>query len=76
MGLELSNPEAIKRIVKAGSGLCLLPAMAAVQEIGSGELAVLPFHHPDIRLDLRLVIHPRKWISRALAAFLGGLAEK
>jgi DNA-binding transcriptional LysR family regulator len=70
VGLELGNPEAIKRCVMAGSGISLLPKMVAEEEIRRGELIVLPFAHPDIRLDLQLVIHPKKWISHALQEFI------
>ncbi|SFS71104.1 LysR family transcriptional regulator [Paenibacillus sp. BC26] len=66
VGLELGNPEAIKRCLKAGSGIALLPRMAVQEEIDRGELAVLPFSHADIRLDLQLILHPKKWISHAL----------
>ncbi|SEO26787.1 DNA-binding transcriptional regulator, LysR family [Paenibacillus sophorae] len=70
VGLELGNPEAIKRCLMAGSGISLLPRMAAHEEIQRGELAVLPFTHPDIRLDLQMVIHPKKWISHSLKDFI------
>ncbi|MEK3719720.1 LysR family transcriptional regulator [Paenibacillus sp. FSL H8-0034] len=70
IGLELGNPEAIKRCVRVGSGISLLPRMAAEEEIQRGELAVLPFAHPDIRLDLHMVIHPKKWMSHALSDFI------
>jgi DNA-binding transcriptional LysR family regulator len=70
VGLELGNPEAIKRCVMAGSGISLLPKMVAEEEIRRGELIALPFVHPDIRLDLQLVIHPKKWISHALQEFI------
>jgi len=70
VGLELGNPEAIKRCVMAGDGIALLPRMAAEEEIRRGELAVLPFAHPEIRLELQLVKHPKKWISHVLADFM------
>ncbi|WNQ13987.1 LysR family transcriptional regulator [Paenibacillus aurantius] len=70
IGLELGNPEAIKRCVRAGSGISLLPKMAAAEEIRRGELIVLPFTHPDIRLDLQMIIHPKKWISHSLLEFI------
>lgn len=70
VGLELGNPEAIKRCVMAGDGIALLPRMAAEEEIRRGKLAVLPFAHPEIRLELQLVKHPKKWISHALADFM------
>jgi DNA-binding transcriptional LysR family regulator len=70
IGLELGNPEAIKRCVMVGSGISLLPRMAAEEEIRRGELVVLPFTHPDIRLNLQMVIHPKKWISNSLLEFI------
>lgn len=70
IGLELGNPEAIKRCVRVGSGISLLPRMAAEEEIQRGELVVLPFAHPNIRLDLQMVIHPKKWMSHSFLEFI------
>ncbi|WP_309119679.1 LysR family transcriptional regulator [Paenibacillus sp.] len=70
IALELGNPEAIKRCLAAGSGVSLLPRMAAEEEIRSGKLAVLPIRHPEIRLDLLLGLRPKKWISKPLRAFM------
>ncbi|GGD81613.1 LysR family transcriptional regulator [Paenibacillus nasutitermitis] len=70
VGLEIGNPEAIKRCVRAGTGIALLPKMVAEEEIRRGELLVLPFAHSDLRLDLQLVMHPKKWISRSLKEFI------
>ncbi|WP_169082262.1 LysR family transcriptional regulator [Paenibacillus sp. PL91] len=70
IGLELGNPEAIKRCVMAGSGISLLPKMAVEEEIRRGELIGLPFRHPEIRLDLQLIIHPKKWMSHSLLEFI------
>ncbi|MBH5317105.1 LysR family transcriptional regulator [Paenibacillus sp. GSMTC-2017] len=75
IGLELGNPEAIKRCVMAGSGISLLPKMVAAEEIRRGELKVLPFEHSDIRLDLQMVIHPKKWMSHSLAEFIDLLKD-
>ncbi|KOR89669.1 LysR family transcriptional regulator [Paenibacillus solani] len=66
IGLELGNPEAIKRYVMSGTGISLLPRMVAEEEIKRGELAILPFTHPDIRLDIQIVVHPKKWLSHSL----------
>ncbi|GIO29447.1 MULTISPECIES: LysR family transcriptional regulator [Paenibacillus] len=66
IGLELGNPEAIKRCVMSGSGISLLPRMAAAAEIGRGELVSLPFAHPGLRLTLLLAMHLKKWISNPL----------
>ncbi|MFC0213670.1 LysR family transcriptional regulator [Paenibacillus chartarius] len=70
IALELGNPEAIKRCLAAGSGVSVLPRMAAEEEIRRGELAVLPIRHPAIRLDLLLGLRPKKWISQPLRTFM------
>ena len=70
IGLELGNPEAIKRCVMAGSGISLLPRMVVDEEITRGTLIELPFRHPDIRLDVQMVIHPKKWMSHSLIEFI------
>ncbi|UVI29411.1 LysR family transcriptional regulator [Paenibacillus spongiae] len=70
IGLELGNPEAIKRCIRAGAGISLLPRMVVEEEISRGTLIELPFKHPDIRLDLRMVTHPKKWMSRPLLEFI------
>ncbi|MEK8130725.1 LysR family transcriptional regulator [Paenibacillus filicis] len=73
IGLELGNPEAIKRCVMAGSGISLLPQIVVEEEVRRGELIVLPFTHPDIRLDLQMVIHPKKWLSHSLKEWIDRL---
>ncbi|MGG3505754.1 LysR family transcriptional regulator [Paenibacillus lautus] len=76
IGLELGNPEAIKRYVMSGTGISLLPKMVAEEEIKRGELAILPFAHSDIRLDIQLVIHPKKWFSQSLKDAIDMLKSK
>ncbi|WP_078433651.1 LysR family transcriptional regulator [Metabacillus halosaccharovorans] len=70
VGLELGNPEAIKRCLMTGFGISLLPRITVLDEIQRGDIVVLPFAHQDIRLDLQLIIHPKKWISRVLKDFM------
>ncbi|OME94956.1 MULTISPECIES: LysR family transcriptional regulator [Paenibacillus] len=76
IGLELGNPEAIKRYVTSGTGISLLPKMVAEEEIKRGELSILPFAHSDIRLDIQLVIHPKKWFSQSLKDAIDMLKSK
>lgn len=66
IGFELSNLEAIKRCVMNGLGIALLPKIVAQDEIERGNLAELPFVHPEIHFDLQLLIHPKKWKSQPL----------
>ncbi|WP_150267821.1 LysR family transcriptional regulator [Paenibacillus tepidiphilus] len=66
IGFELSNLEAIKRCVRNGLGIALLPRIVAEEEIERGTLAELPFTHPEIHFDLQLLVHPKKWHSSPL----------
>lgn len=75
IGLELGNPEAIKRSIKTGYGISILPQMAAIDEIGRGELKALPFEHSELALKLQLILHPRKWISNPLRFFMDELEK-
>jgi DNA-binding transcriptional LysR family regulator len=68
--LELGNPEAIKRSIKTGEGISILPLMAALEEIEREELKVLPFEHAELKLEIQLVLHPKKWVSNALRFFM------
>lgn len=76
IGFELGNPEAVKQCVINGLGIALLPHIVVSADIRQGRLAMLPFVHPDIRFELQVVIHPRKWMSRPLQAFLEMLGEE
>ncbi|MNX73570.1 HTH-type transcriptional regulator CysL [compost metagenome] len=73
IGLELGNPEAIKRSIKTGYGISILPQMAAIEEIERDELKVLPFEDSELKLAIQLVIHPKKWVSNALCYFMESL---
>ncbi len=73
IGLELGNPEAIKRSIKAGEGISILPQMAVMEEIERGELRALPLEHEDLQLEIQLVLHPKKWVSNALQYFMESL---
>jgi DNA-binding transcriptional LysR family regulator len=70
IGFELGNPEAVKRCVMTGLGIALLPRIVAEEEVRRGELAILPFSHPGIRLDLQILVHRKKWMSQVLLSFI------
>ncbi|MBP1936084.1 LysR family transcriptional regulator [Paenibacillus sediminis] len=76
IGFELGNPEAVKRCVMSGLGIALLPMMVVEQEIQRGELAALNFSHPDIKLNLQLLTHPKKWMSQPLNVLIHLLKTK
>lgn len=75
IGFELSNLEAIKRCVRNGLGIALLPRIVAEEEIERGNLSELSFAHPEIHFDLQLLLHPKKWKSLPLQSLIQMLLE-
>ncbi|OPH47546.1 LysR family transcriptional regulator [Paenibacillus ferrarius] len=70
IGFELGNLETIKQCVMNGLGIALLPHIAVQSELAAGKLAQLPFSHADLRMDLQLLLHPKKWMSQPLQSFI------
>lgn len=70
IGYELGSPEAVKRCVRNGLGIAVLPRMTVEDELCRGELAGVAFPHPSMMLQLLMVIHSKKWISKQLNAFM------
>ncbi|MFC5450149.1 LysR family transcriptional regulator [Paenibacillus aestuarii] len=75
IGFELGNLETIKHCVMTGLGIALLPRIAVETELALGKLAVIPFSHPELRFDLQLLLHPKKWMSQPLDAFISMLTD-
>ncbi|KQX64694.1 MULTISPECIES: LysR family transcriptional regulator [unclassified Paenibacillus] len=75
IGFELGNLETIKHCVMNGLGIALLPQIAVQNELEQGKLAHLPFSHSDLKLDLQLLLHPKKWMSQPLQTFIRQLTE-
>ncbi|MDR6880201.1 LysR family transcriptional regulator [Bacillus sp. 3255] len=71
IGFELGNLETIKHCVMNGLGLALLPRIAVQTELELGKLASLSFTHEQLSLDIQLLLHPKKWMSQPLQAFIG-----
>ncbi|OPA80131.1 LysR family transcriptional regulator [Paenibacillus selenitireducens] len=70
IGFELGSLEAIKHCVMNGLGLAYMPRIAVEDEINRGALAALPFEHPELKMYLQYVVHPKKWVSFALQSFI------
>ncbi|TXK85829.1 LysR family transcriptional regulator [Paenibacillus sp. N3.4] len=70
VGFELGNLETIKHCVMNGLGISLLPRIAVQNELDMGKLALIPYTHPQLRFDLQLIQHPKKWMSKPLEAFI------
>ncbi len=75
IAVELPSLEAIKKLVESGTGVALVPRLAARSEIESGRLAELVVK--EMRLERRLNIIYRKGsvLSHAAEAFLKAARE-
>ncbi|OCT17068.1 LysR family transcriptional regulator [Paenibacillus pectinilyticus] len=76
IGFELGNLETIKHCVMSGLGIALLPRITVASELEMGKLVQLPFAHKQLTMDLQLVLHPKKWMSQPLQAFMNMLTKQ
>lgn len=67
--IELSEPEAMKRAVRAGWGAAFLSRIAVADEVAAGELVVVPCSHPGLQRDFTLLHPPDALVGRAARAF-------
>ncbi|MCC6310240.1 MAG: LysR family transcriptional regulator [Trueperaceae bacterium] len=67
--LELGEPEAIKRAVRAGLGAAVLSRVAVAQEVERGELVALSITHPGFRRQFTLLHPPEALASHACWTF-------
>jgi DNA-binding transcriptional LysR family regulator len=72
--MDLGNGEAIKKLVAAGLGLSLVPAMSVRAEVRAGELAALPLA-PPLGRRLGVIRRRDRTPSPALRVFLDGLDD-
>jgi DNA-binding transcriptional LysR family regulator len=74
VAMELGNEEAIKKLVGAGLGLSIIPAIATRNEARDGSLVVLKLEPPLVR-RLGVVRRRDKPVGPALEVFLAALDE-
>ena len=70
VAMEMSSPEAIKKLVAVGLGGAVLPARSVAAEVRAGTLAVLPVQGPRLERVLGVVRDARRTASPAASAFL------
>ena len=71
VAMEMSSPEAIKKLVAVGLGCAVLPARSVAAEVRAGSLAALPVASPRLERLLGVVRDARRTPTPAAAAFLG-----
>jgi DNA-binding transcriptional LysR family regulator len=70
VAMEMSSPEAIKRLVAVGLGASVLPARSVVAEVRARKLAALDVQGRRLERILGVVRDARRTASPAAAAFL------
>jgi DNA-binding transcriptional LysR family regulator len=68
--LELTEPEAMKRAVRAGVGAAFLSRIAVHDEVAAGHLVAVPCSHTGLRRDFTLLAPGHDLASRATRAFV------
>jgi DNA-binding transcriptional LysR family regulator len=71
VAMEMSSPEAIKKLVEVGLGAAVLPARSVASEVKAGTLVPLRIREGRLSRVLGVVRDPRRTPSPAAAAFLG-----
>jgi len=74
--MEISSPEAIKRLSQAGLGPAILPEPVVKAELESGELVRLNVQGVDIERAIGMVHRERAALSPAARTFLDMVAER
>ena len=73
--LEFDSVEAIKQCVALNMGIAVLPRITLSAELERGSLATLTWKGPDLTMATQMAWHKDKWVSPAMAAFLGTVRE-
>jgi len=74
--MEISSPEAIKRLAQAGLGPAILPEPVVTAELAAGTLVRLPMGRLRIERAIGMVHRKRDALSPAARAFLDMVVER
>lgn len=73
--LDFSSVSAMKQCAISGLGITLLPRIAVMNEIATGQLVDLNWVGSDFGISAQIAYHKDKWLSPALSAFLNLATE-
>jgi DNA-binding transcriptional LysR family regulator len=76
IAVELPTIESIKRFVRMGMGVAIVPRMCVQMEVESGELAEIPVREMRLRRDLFLIFRRDQPLSQGAQAFIKLLHPK
>ncbi|SDM80477.1 LysR family transcriptional regulator [Acetanaerobacterium elongatum] len=67
--LETSSIQVIKEAAMSGLGLCILPELAVMKELGEKKLIKLAYTN-NYNISSQLIYHKDKWLSPAMEGFI------
>lgn len=73
--MEFNNIETIKRCVKKGIGISLLPEIVVKDELEKKEMAALPVPDENLEIALLMIWYKNKWISPTVQVFMDTVKE-
>jgi DNA-binding transcriptional LysR family regulator len=76
IGMELPTIESIKRFVRMGMGVAIVPRMCVQMEVDNGELAEVKIREMHLRRDLFLIFRRNQPFSQGARAFIRLLASR
>ncbi|MFZ5447043.1 MAG: LysR family transcriptional regulator [Thermodesulfobacteriota bacterium] len=68
--LEFHSVETIKRSVRAGVGITVIPEIAVAEEVAAQKLVILPWTEGPIEVALLMIWYRDRWLSPTLRAFM------
>lgn len=74
--LELTSNEAVKQAVVAGLGVSIMPLIGIKNELGNGELQIIPVKKFPLKTNWHLVWQKGKKFSSAAAAYLAFIRKE
>ena len=73
--LEIDSVEVLRQFALSGLGLTFLSRQLVKKDLAAATLVALPWDGPDFPISAQLLHHRDKWLSPALAAFIGLLRK-
>lgn len=70
VALETDSIQVIKQASMSGLGICVLPAVAVIDEVLEGKLVPINFNTDDFNIVSQMIYHKDKYVSPSLNEFL------
>jgi DNA-binding transcriptional LysR family regulator len=73
--IDVTCPEAVKSLAQAGLGVGVLSAHALADRDSRSRLAIVRIDAPKLTRKIWVVMHPQKYMTRAISGFRSALAD-